>query len=213
MRGTFVGIAAAVGVAMTASAAQAAYFPTVIWDSSQTLTAAQAASFLGAPDDAFTGLGSGWITYDLGDRPLVDGSGQDFNVYEVDNGIVEFSIADILVSADGLTFFNVETTSAPALDLAGDEAHGNSNFRRSFDVGGAVAALGATEFRYLRIDGTSGGSIGDSNGFDLDAVGIVNFASTAAVPEPATWALMLAGFGGVGWTARRRRRRLAAAVA
>lgn len=26
-----------------------------------------------------------------------------------------------------------------------------------------------------------------------------------AVPEPATWAMMLAGFGGVGWTLRRRR--------
>jgi hypothetical protein len=204
MRGTFVGIAVAVGAALAASTAQAAYYPTVISDSSQPLTASQEASFVGAPDDVFTGLGSGWVTYDLGNRPLVDGSGQDFNVYEVDNGIVEFSIVDILVSADGLTFFNVEGTSAPALDLVGDEAHGSSSFRQSFDLAGAVSALGATEFRYLRIDGTSGAGIGDSNGFDLDAVGIANFASTA-VPEPAGWALMLAGFGGVGWAARRRR--------
>ncbi|MGH7017613.1 MAG: PEPxxWA-CTERM sorting domain-containing protein, partial [Caulobacteraceae bacterium] len=28
---------------------------------------------------------------------------------------------------------------------------------------------------------------------------------SAAVPEPATWALMLAGFGGLGWALRRRR--------
>jgi len=29
--------------------------------------------------------------------------------------------------------------------------------------------------------------------------------SAAAAPEPATWAMMIAGFGGVGWTLRRRR--------
>ncbi len=30
-----------------------------------------------------------------------------------------------------------------------------------------------------------------------------------SVPEPATWAMMIAGFGAVGWAARRRRRRAA----
>ena len=32
------------------------------------------------------------------------------------------------------------------------------------------------------------------------------FTSTAAVPEPATWALMLLGFGGIGMSMRRGRR-------
>jgi len=35
--------------------------------------------------------------------------------------------------------------------------------------------------------------------------------STAAVPEPETWALMIAGFGGLGVVLRRRRAQLAAA--
>jgi hypothetical protein len=33
---------------------------------------------------------------------------------------------------------------------------------------------------------------------------------TAGVPEPATWALMIAGFGGMGWALRRRRLAVAA---
>ncbi|HWJ59374.1 MAG TPA: PEPxxWA-CTERM sorting domain-containing protein [Sphingomicrobium sp.] len=33
----------------------------------------------------------------------------------------------------------------------------------------------------------------------------------AAVPEPATWAMMLIGFGAMGWSIRRRRGSLAAA--
>jgi hypothetical protein len=38
-------------------------------------------------------------------------------------------------------------------------------------------------------------------------------ASTVAVPEPATWALMLLGFGGIGMAMRRRRRPALAQVA
>jgi len=38
-----------------------------------------------------------------------------------------------------------------------------------------------------------------------------NATFTAAVPEPATWAMMLLGFGGIGFAMRRRRRGLALA--
>jgi hypothetical protein len=37
-------------------------------------------------------------------------------------------------------------------------------------------------------------------------------AGTGVVPEPTTWALLLIGFGGVGWAIRRRTRALGAAV-
>ena len=42
--------------------------------------------------------------------------------------------------------------------------------------------------------------------------GTLTFASQSAVPEPATWALMLIGFGAVGFSVRRRRPHLAQAV-
>lgn len=35
----------------------------------------------------------------------------------------------------------------------------------------------------------------------------INFASVGAVPEPATWAMMLLGFGGIGMAMRRSRRK------
>jgi hypothetical protein len=63
---------------------------------------------------------------------------------------------------------------------------------------GTLALLGATSFTKVGIGGLD--EFGASAGFDLDAVAIT------AVPEPETYALMLAGLGLVGWMARRQRR-------
>lgn len=46
-----------------------------------------------------------------------------------------------------------------------------------------------------------------SNSFEIDNL------ATAAVPEPATWAMLITGFGLVGFAARRRERRLVRAIA
>ena len=203
-------IAAAVAAALlsTAVSAQAAapLYGFQLGDVSETLTLAEAASFLGAPDDLYTGLGAGFVTYDLGDFRLIDGAGQDFNVYEYNSGSVEFGEVDILVSADNINYFNVEGSFAAAVDLVGDELHTNPSFRRSYDVGAAVTALGVAEFRYIRLDGTGGGAIGGSNDFDPDSIAVINYVNTAAVvPEPATWAMMILGFGSAGSVIRRRR--------
>jgi hypothetical protein len=69
----------------------------------------------------------------------------------------------------------------------------------SFDLSGyagTLTALGATSFTKVGIGGLD--LNGASKGFDLDAVSI------AAVPEPETYAMLLAGLGIVGWMARRR---------
>jgi hypothetical protein len=49
-------------------------------------------------------------------------------------------------------------------------------------------------------------------GVDAWGMDLVSYNVAAAVPEPATWAMMLAGFAGLGMATRRRRRSLAAAA-
>lgn len=64
---------------------------------------------------------------------------------------------------------------------------------------GVLTAIGATSFTHVGIGGLD--RLGGSQGFDLDAVAI----TAAPIPEPSSYALMLAGLGVVGWFARRRR--------
>ena len=72
----------------------------------------------------------------------------------------------------------------------------------SFDLSGyagTLALIGGTAFTKVGIGGLD--LNGASKGFDLDAVSI------SAVPEPESYAMLLAGLGLVGWVARRRRLR------
>jgi hypothetical protein len=48
---------------------------------------------------------------------------------------------------------------------------------------------------------------------NVPLTGTIRVTATNAVPEPATWALMLLGFGGIGMAMRRRRRPVLAQIA
>ena len=61
---------------------------------------------------------------------------------------------------------------------------------------GGSAVLSAGNY-YLDLSGTGGGSAGYGGTLSTTQVG--------AVPEPATWAMMILGFAGVGFMAYRRR--------
>lgn len=64
--------------------------------------------------------------------------------------------------------------------------------------------VSTTPFTTMTFTNQAGASVGD--GFSVDNL---TFSSSAAVPEPASWAMMIAGFGLVGTMVRRRRKLLA----
>lgn len=187
----------ALGALLAASLGQAQAqnsFPTVLIENG---VGTNDSVFLGAPDDVYLGLGRAQVTYDFGDWVIVNrDAAVDLNVYEVDFGSQEFSQMTVLVSQDGVNFISVKASEQNLVRIAGDNArHTGNTFGKSYDLGGLDWA------RYVRIDGLSNTNPGSSNGFDLDAMGAHEVM--AAVPEPGTWALMLAGVGGL--LARRRR--------
>jgi len=158
------------------------------------LTEAQArAAVVGAPDNTFLSLpGSG-----LGPS----GSGFTGAYVEVDFG-VNFG-ADTTLS-----IWELGDNQESAHVWLWTNNGGNVQFsftrgvndKTSFDLSGyagTLALLGATSFTKVGIGGLD--AFGASQGFDLDAVSIT------PVPEPSTYALMLAGLGVLGWCARRRR--------
>jgi hypothetical protein len=61
-------------------------------------------------------------------------------------------------------------------------------------------------------DGSRIQSVSFTTNADITGVGQVRFGDFAVVPEPATWAMMIAGFGGVGTLLRRRRHASASAL-
>jgi hypothetical protein len=106
---------------------------------------------LGAEDDSFFSLGqSGYMVLDMGyDSPIHDVAGDDFTVFEGDDGLDE-----------GYTVSVSNTWDANWLSC------GSATGTTSFDL----ATTGLATARYVRItdDGTS--SSGSYAGFDLDAI-------------------------------------------
>jgi PEP-CTERM motif len=101
--------------------------------------------------------------------------------------------------------------------LVGTGATGTINFTNAlvgtFFVGihyGGAGDRGGQATSFYRIDGGATGMnlLTFSRGGNANASGLSNaslYANVAAVPEPATWAMMLFGFGMTGFSMRRRR--------
>ena len=74
----------------------------------------------------------------------------------------------------------------------------------------ALSPTGDAEFgsllnQMLVAGGTNTISVAGTTGGNASYRGTLSFSNVAAVPEPGTWALMLVGFGAIGFSMRRRR--------
>ena len=133
------------------------------------------ADFLSLPRGSF-------VTVGFTDETVIDGVGNDIFIREIG---ASGERADVFVSKDLINFIFLGTaidSSLTAFDLA------------SIGWTGAVVAV-----RIVGLD-----NFGGSPGFDVDYIQVLP-GSIGGVPEPASWAMLIAGFGLVGASARRRR--------
>jgi len=153
-------------------------------------------NFFGAMWASELGVNQAQLTFDLGG--IFSLSGASIWNYNFGNpaefqstilrGVQDFRI---LTSLDGLTFSEVFTGT---LALGTGQPLGAQNFAFTDDA------------RFVQIDILSNYGRGTYAERDWNSgLSEVRFLSTSAVPEPGTWAMMLIGFGAIGFSMRRRR--------
>ena len=158
--------------------------------------AAARASVLGAPDNQFVSLPG-----------VSDTSGTPFP-----GAYVEVSFGSNFGPNTLLNIWELGDTQESAQVFLWGNNGGNVQFTFtrdtsnliSFDLSGyatALADIGGTSFTKVGIGGRD--ELGASKGFDLDAVSI------SPVPEPETYAMLMAGLGLIGFMVRRRNARSA----
>ena len=125
-----------------------------------------------------------------------DTSAFDLWIFEIGPDVEDTTVD---VSADGMTWFSVGSVTGATRGIDLD----------AFGYGTSSA------FSYVRLTDVlgEGATAGETVGADIDAVGAISTRPSAgAVPEPASWAMMIGGFAAMGG-ALRRKRAMAAAFA
>ncbi len=190
----FAGLAAAL-LASTAQAADFSYTGTFVADNGKagyTFTLASAGTV------TLTSLGYAGGTNLAGQSILAGGFDPVFTIYDstgfaiadADDSATKDPVYSALLAAGSYTVFLTQYNNFGPASLEGQyfAFDGQPNFRGGF----------------VDFDGNQ-----RNGSWALDISG-VDSVITASVPEPATWGLMIVGFGLVGTAARRRQRAVAA---
>lgn len=134
-----------------------------------------------------SGTSSAQVTYDLGAVMGIDA----LALWNED--IAGIGLLNLFGSADGVTFGALGSFTP-------------TNNTDNANYGADVFTFAATSLRYVRFDMSRCPQAPGS--FDSCAIGEVAFRTAqvgGGVPEPATWAMMLLGFGALGGMLRRQR--------
>ncbi len=178
---------------------------------------------------------NGSITLTFGGY-ITNGAGADFAVFENSFNDTFLELGFVEVSSNGTDFFRFQGSSLTTKPVGGFGAVDPTNidglagkYKQGFgtpfdlDLLAGTAGLNVNQVQYVRIvdilgNGTALDSAGrpiydpfpttGSAGFDLDAVGVLHFASipvaTPPVPEPSTLALVGIGIAVLGLSRRAR---------
>jgi hypothetical protein len=105
------------------------------------------------------------------------------------------------VRAQGNTLADLDFTSATVAGIAFNGPTGNDN-NESFSLGGQLTnrVFGPGTFAITIAGDVDLASTANPAVFD----GFLTFNNASPVPEPTTWAMMLLGFGAVGYSMRKR---------
>ncbi len=152
----------------------------------------------GVGADAFFAVGDGWVLGADGSQLVPNYFGSVTTVSRADGksfDLYNFEFSDVWDFADDPVTITLvfDTGSAEIV----------KSFTADENYGMQVANVNVTGIRSFTL--VTSGSVWDENTVTLD-----NFNYAVVVPEPATWAMLIAGFGLVGLTARRRRLRASA---
>jgi hypothetical protein len=139
------------------------------------------------------------------DIKIVNTRDLDITVFDSTNTIQLGTTRDIFsLKGDGNVFFKVEAVKADGTPevfffLNGGDGYKLKNGQNGFDFSTKLGEVITDIDLYLGLTG----KIDEFEHFRIDATPIPQIA---AVPEPATWAMMIAGFFGIGGLAMRRKR-------
>jgi hypothetical protein len=130
------------------------------------------------------------------------------------HAFVQIDIKDLISKhALGATFFTGSTTNHEEWRVYGSNAAGSFTNLSLLTTGNDESSYALPSFgTYRYYDFVSGGTVSLNNDDERDnsptrQAGnflLAGLSVTPAIPEPATWAMMLVGFGAVGFSIRRR---------
>ena len=212
--------ATAAALSMTAASAQAALWIGYSLDGGATITDLVSGDADGVYDYLFTNLGGFEevaVSGDTGVFPgLLHASSVDANSAGNTGGAITLFVSHTDILAN--TGINYKYQYANTTQNGGVTTVGFSTFLDDSNsaYGGVLLASGSHPFpagEQLAVGPAMSGPFSVTHRFDITMSGrgsTAHSAAVTAIPEPATWGLMIMGFGGAGAMLRRRRTAVAA---